>query len=43
MSSIAKAIDTMVNDEQLRLVLSMNARNRAMDFSEVDIPYDEVK
>ncbi len=42
-SSIAKAIDTMVNDEQLRLVLSMNARNRAMDFSEVDIPYDEVK
>lgn len=42
-SSIAKAIDTMVNDEQLRLVLSMNARNRAMDFSEVDIPYEEVK
>lgn len=42
-SSIAKAIDTMVNDEHLRLVLSMNARNRAMDFSEVDIPYDEVK
>ena len=42
-SSITKAIDTMVNDEHLRSVLSMNARNRAMDFSEVDIPYDEVK
>lgn len=42
-SSIAKAIDTVINDEDLRLILSMNARNRAFDFSEVDIPYEEVK
>ena len=42
-SSIAKAIDTLVNDENLRYVLSLNARNRALDFSKVDIPYDEVK
>ena len=42
-SSIAKAIDTIVNDDNLRLILSMNARNRALDFSEVDIPYEEVK
>ena len=42
-STIAKAIDKLVNDEDLRLILSMNARNRALDFSEVDIPYDEVK
>lgn len=42
-SSIAKAVDNIVNDEKLRLVLSMNARNRALDFSEVQIPYDEVQ
>jgi len=42
-STIAKAVDRLVNDEDLRLILSMNARNRALDFSEVDIPYDEVK
>ena len=42
-STIAKAIDKLVNDEELRLILSMNARNRAFDFSEVDIPYEEVK
>ena len=42
-STIAKAIDKLVNDEDLRLILSMNARNRALDFSEVDIPYQEVK
>ena len=42
-SSIAKAIDNVINDEDLRLVLSLNARNRANDFSEVVIPYDEVK
>ena len=42
-STIAKAIDKLVNDEDLRLILSMNARNRALDFSEVDIPYPEVK
>ena len=42
-SSIANAIDTLVNDRELRLVLSMNARNRALDFSVVDVPYDEVR
>lgn len=42
-SSIAKAIDKIINDEELRTVLSMNARNRAKDFAEVTIPYDEVK
>ena len=41
--SIASAIDNIVNDEDLRLVLSLNARNRAMDFSKVTIPYEELK
>lgn len=41
-SSIAKAVDKIINDDDLRMVLSMNARNRARDFSEVQIPYDEV-
>lgn len=40
--SIAKAIDKMINDENFRYVLSLNARPRAMDFSTVTIPYDEV-
>lgn len=41
-SSIARAIDRLVNDEDLRVVLSLNARNRALDFAEMSIPYDEV-
>ena len=41
-SSIAKAIDKLVGDEDLRIVMSMNARNRAKKFSKVTIPYDEV-
>ena len=41
-SSIAGAIDKMINDEDFRQILSMNARNRAIDFSKVSIPYDEV-
>lgn len=41
-SSISKSVDEIINDEDLRLVLSLNARNRAKDFSEVVIPYDEV-
>lgn len=41
-SSIAKAIDTVIGDDDFRLILSLNARNRAIDFSEVTIPYDEV-
>ena len=43
MASIAKAIDTVIDDEELRSSLALNARARAMDFSEVEIPYDEVK
>ena len=42
-ASIAKAIDTVIDDEELRSSLALNARARAMDFSEVEIPYDEVK
>lgn len=42
-SSIAKAIDKIVNDDNLRLILSMNARNRAYDFSQVNIPYEEMQ
>ena len=42
-SSIASAIDKVINDEEFRLGLSSNARDRAMKFSKVDIPYDEVK
>jgi glycosyltransferase involved in cell wall biosynthesis len=42
-SSIAGAIDKVINDEEFRLTLASNARGRSMKFSEVDIPYDEVK
>lgn len=42
-STITKAIDTIISDDELRLNLSKNARNRAFDFSSVDIPYEEVK
>ena len=42
-SSIAGAIDKLINDEDLRLVLSLNARNRAIDFSKVTIPYEELQ
>lgn len=41
-SSIARAIDNIINDEEFRLVLSSNARNRALVFSKVNIPYEEV-
>ena len=41
--SIARAIDNMVNDDDLRYVLSLNARNRAIDFSKVTIPYEEIQ
>ncbi len=41
-SSIARAIDKMIIDEDFRLGLSLNARNRAIDFSKISIPYDEV-
>lgn len=42
-SSIASAIDKVINDEEYRVALSLNARSRAKIFSKVDIPYDEVK
>ena len=42
-SSISDSIDMLVDDEELRAKLSANARNRAKDFSQVTIPYDEVK
>lgn len=42
-SSISGAIDELVNDEDLRYIYALNARNRALDFSRIDIPYDEVK
>ncbi|MBR4446828.1 glycosyltransferase family 4 protein [Methanobrevibacter sp.] len=41
--SIARATDRILKDDELRLIFSMNARNRALDFAVVDIPYDEVK
>jgi len=40
-SSIAGAIDNVINDDEFRLNLSSKARNRAMDFSKVNIPYGE--
>ncbi len=42
-SSIAEAIDKVINDVEFRISLSLNARNRAKVFSEVNVPYDEVK
>ena len=42
-SSIASAIDNVITDDELRNFLSSNARNRAIDFSKVNIPYDEVE
>ena len=42
-SSIAGAIDKMINDDEYRNILSMNARGRAKDFSKVDVPYEELK
>ena len=41
--SIAEATDRILTDNDLRLIFSMNARNRALDFAVIDIPYDEVK
>lgn len=41
-SSIARAIDKIINDDDFRYLLSLNARNRAIDFSTITIPYDEV-
>ena len=42
-SSLRSAIDKMVGDDEFRQVLASNARKRAIDFSKVEIPYDEMK
>ena len=42
-SSLRSAIDKMVGDDTFRQVLASNARKRAIDFSIVEIPYDEMK
>lgn len=42
-SSIAQAIDEVINNNDLREKFSLNARNRALNFSNVDVPYDEVE
>ena len=41
-SSIAKSIDEIINDNELRFKFSKNARSRALKFCEVKIPYEEV-
>ncbi len=38
---LANSIDLILSDKELREKFQSNARNRAMDFSEVDIPYYE--
>ncbi|WP_296861332.1 glycosyltransferase family 4 protein [uncultured Methanobrevibacter sp.] len=42
-SSLRSAIDKMIGDDNFRQVLASNARKRAIDFSKVEIPYDEMK
>ena len=42
-SSLCDAIDKIIEDDEFRLNLASNARNRAQDFSKVEIPYDEMK
>ncbi|WP_407378812.1 glycosyltransferase family 4 protein [Methanobrevibacter sp.] len=42
-SSLAQAIDKVIGEDEFRQKLSSNARKRAAEFSEVEIPYDEVK
>ena len=41
-NSISGAIDKMIGDEDFRNALSLNARNRAKEFSKIDIPYEEL-
>ena len=41
--SIASAIDRIINEDDFRNALASNARDRALNFSKVNIPYDEVK
>jgi glycosyltransferase involved in cell wall biosynthesis len=42
-STLASAIDKILGDDEFRQKLASNARNRAIDFSKVEIPYDEMK
>ena len=41
--SLADAIEKILTDSNLREKFQSNARNRAKDFSEVELPYDELK
>ncbi len=42
-SSLSKAIDKILSDKKLYNKFKSNARKRALDFSEVKIPYEELK
>ncbi|MCL2687346.1 MAG: glycosyltransferase family 4 protein [Methanobrevibacter sp.] len=42
-NGLANAIDLILTDNDLREKFKLNARNRAIDFAEVDIPYYEDK
>lgn len=42
-STLAGAIDKIIGDDEFRQSLASNARKRAIDFSKVEIPYDEMK
>lgn len=42
-STLSDAIDKIIGNDEFRKKLASNARNRACDFSEVEIPYDEMK
>ena len=42
-ATLSDAIDRIIGDEEFRNKLASNARNRAIEFSNVEIPYDEVK
>lgn len=42
-STLASAIDKIIDDDEFRQNLASNARKRAIDFSKVEIPYDEMK
>lgn len=41
--TVSKAIEELLNNNELYDSFKSNARDRAMDFSEVKIPYDELK
>lgn len=42
-STLSDALDRIIGDDEFRQNLASNARNRAYDFSKVEIPYDEMK